>query len=426
MVTKGFVVEKGESLYKIRIPLFDRINGDIAATSDADLSYAPVCSQVSCSYDLSVGDVVFVGFEENNRYKPVVLGVLYGTKNSDTSITLNTLTANNDVSFPFDSTICNIKGEEIACISGVKENIAEQFNTCRESIQGVSDSIESVTKNVLSTDNGIKNQNEDYAMCLGKNNTVKGLIGEKTDTGESTLYGNLYSIDKKIAKTNETIGSMEDGTTVVQILENLKSDLLNLKNATEEAIKTPVAPTTTGTTGQYPEYSTGGPDSVGGSGIQGLRSKFPAGFYWNHAPTEGNTSYNGVNNQDGYTSTPCPKHHNCGTPTQTCNGYAPAGYETSWQCMGYANKCGHDVSGYDPETSSMWKTYSSSDALASVKAGDIVRYKNDGHSIYVIAVSGETVTYTDCNSDGRCVIRWDVTIQKSTLKDSFSYLRSCP
>ncbi|MBR2789909.1 MAG: hypothetical protein IKD70_04755, partial [Eggerthellaceae bacterium] len=41
-------------------------------------------------------------------------------------------------------------------------------------------------------------------------------------------------------------------------------------------------------------------------------------------------------------------------------------------------------------------------------------------------VSGDTVTYTDCNYDGTCVIRWGQTISKSTLRSSFSYIRSAP
>ena len=45
-----------------------------------------------------------------------------------------------------------------------------------------------------------------------------------------------------------------------------------------------------------------------------LKSKFPAGKYWNHAGRPG--SSNSVNNQDGYTSTPCPQHKTVGTSKQ--------------------------------------------------------------------------------------------------------------
>ena len=154
-----------------------------------------------------------------------------------------------------------------------------------------------------------------------------------------------------------------------------------------------------------------------------LRQKFPAGKYWNHA---GNPGKN-VNNQDGYTSTPCPKHHNINTSSQTCNGFAPNGAQLSWQCMGYAEKLGYDSTGSNPRVNSNgWHTYTNASALDNLKAGDIVRYKNNNHSIFVTGVNGDTVIYTDCNSDGHCKIRWDQTISKATLRSSFTHVRSAP
>ena len=163
----------------------------------------------------------------------------------------------------------------------------------------------------------------------------------------------------------------------------------------------------------------------GGMSLAQLRNKFPAGKYWNHAGNPGSGS--AQNNQDGYTSTPCPKHGNVGSSSQTCNGFAPGGTQLSWQCMGYAEKLGYDATGYNPRNNSNgWSTSTSSSALNNLKAGDIVRYKNNGHSIYVTAVNGDTVTYTDCNSDGHCIIRWDQQISKSTLKSTFTHVRSAP
>ncbi|MBR3619974.1 MAG: InlB B-repeat-containing protein, partial [Clostridia bacterium] len=68
----------------------------------------------------------------------------------------------------------------------------------------------------------------------------------------------------------------------------------------------------------------------------------------------------------------------------------------------------------------------SSSSINTVKAGDVIRYRNDGHSIYVTAVYGDTITFTDCNYDGRCGIRWDATISKSTVKSSFTKLYISP
>ena len=156
--------------------------------------------------------------------------------------------------------------------------------------------------------------------------------------------------------------------------------------------------------------------------INELKSKFPNGKYWNHAGNPGND--NSKNNQNGYTSTPCSVHGVVGTSKQTCNGFQPGNTQVSWQCMGFAEKLGYDYTGLNPRTA--WATVTNSSALDNLKTGDIVRYKNNGHSIFVVSVSDNTVTYADCNSDGHCKIRWGATISKSTLKSSFTYVRQCP
>jgi len=156
-----------------------------------------------------------------------------------------------------------------------------------------------------------------------------------------------------------------------------------------------------------------------------LREKFPHGKYWNHADNPG--SSNSVNNQDGYTSIPCPRHGNLGTGSQTCNGYQPDAYQRAWQCMGFAYKLGYDATGRDPRTpGSGWIKYTSTSALNDLKPGDIVRYANDGHSIYVTGVEDDIVTYVDCNRDGHCVITWDRTVTKAKLRATFTYVYSAP
>lgn len=156
-----------------------------------------------------------------------------------------------------------------------------------------------------------------------------------------------------------------------------------------------------------------------------LKEKFPNGKYWNHAENAG--ASNSVNNQDGYTSTPCEKHGVIGTDQQTCNGFQPDDIQLSWQCMGYAEKLGYDATGYNPRINANgWVTDRDVSALDNLKPGDIVRYRNNSHSIYITAVDGDTVTYTDCNTDGHCIIKWGSTISKSDLAETFSYVRSAP
>ena len=152
--------------------------------------------------------------------------------------------------------------------------------------------------------------------------------------------------------------------------------------------------------------------------LAGIKGKFPNGKFWNHSGPS--------NNQDGVTTSACASHNN----TNTCNAFNPNGSNLSWQCMGFAEKCGYDTSDYNPrDNKNGWSTSTSSSAIDKLKAGDIVRYTNSygQHSIFVTGVNGDTVTYGDCNGTSKlCEIRWGATISKTTLKNSFVHLRSAP
>ncbi len=147
-------------------------------------------------------------------------------------------------------------------------------------------------------------------------------------------------------------------------------------------------------------------------GFSTLQAQFPAGMYWNHMGSS-------ANNPEGVTGTPC-NHSAYGT--NYCN--RPY-FWSSCQCHGYALECGYDVVGSNPMN---WTKYTSSSSIDNVRAGDVIRlnYTNNLHSIYVLAVSGDTVVFTDCNSYGTCNIRWGATKSKSTLKNQFNYLLKCP
>lgn len=156
-----------------------------------------------------------------------------------------------------------------------------------------------------------------------------------------------------------------------------------------------------------------------GMPISDLQTKFPQGKYWNHM---GSSS----NNPDGYTSTPC-NHDKY--KTKYCNSYSAGG---SWQCMGFAQKLGHDYTGIDPINGSGWTfiKYGSNpsgwtNAIENLKTGDIVTYyeatsSTGTHTFFVTSVNGDTVHFAECNWGNTCIIRWDRTISKSKLKTLYS------
>lgn len=143
-----------------------------------------------------------------------------------------------------------------------------------------------------------------------------------------------------------------------------------------------------------------------------LKEKYPHGTYWNH--TKGG-------NED-YTLTPC--NHHTGNCTYNgscgCNTYK----NVAIQCMGFAYQLASLAYACDPRTE--WETYRDKSALDTLKAGDIVRYRGNGHSIFVTAVEGDVVYLADCNWDSHCMIQWDRTVTKDVLRATFTYVKSAP
>lgn len=146
-------------------------------------------------------------------------------------------------------------------------------------------------------------------------------------------------------------------------------------------------------------------DSV--SDLKSLAQKFPHGKYWNHIGSP-------YNNPDGYTSTPCTRHGsicNFREGSCDCNSFLNA-----IQCRGYAYKLANEITDSDPRE---WgKSYTLS--ASSLRVGDIIRYLNDGHSIVVVAVKGNTISFTGANWGGNCLIKWG-TMSLSSLR-GFTYV----
>lgn len=145
-----------------------------------------------------------------------------------------------------------------------------------------------------------------------------------------------------------------------------------------------------------------------------LQSKFPDGKYWNHVGMA-------VDNSDGVTSSPCTLHraegvsHVYGTGGCTCNHFADKGHLSATQCMGFANKLGHDVFG-----DTTWTMYNAPTAVqvANIRVGDIVRI--DGyHSVFVIGRNGSNITVAEANYPNGCQIKWGRIINLATVTVSY-------
>lgn len=438
MINKAYIVAGSGNSYSVRVPTLDKVKQ--ASLGNSDLAEAMVSSPFKCDSDLRPNDSVFIEYEDRNYASPVIIGYLESGRDTGTSLRFDSIEVSNDSNLPFDTSIGDITNEEISFLKNTDSNIEGQISLLNNSIENIEENEETLKNKYEENLDLFENLSNFYEENVSKTDDIETILGNEDDSDDSTVYGRLNKLSEEINGANSKIGEVPSGTNVLDIILNLKSRLQKLIDSAPKSKVNPRAeqfnPTIdpnnysfdetdsgTGSSGNY--YNNGG-NSFGKSGsidsaISMLRSKFPHGAYWNHAPTEGNLAYNGVNNQDGYTYTPCPKHGNCGSSTQTCNGYAPYGSELAWQCFGYAFKCGYDASGSDP---SSWSKSYSTEYLKNLKKGDIIRYK--GHSVFVIDVSGTSVTVTDCNSDGHCQIQWDKCFSRDHFSTNFEYVAICP
>ena len=104
--------------------------------------------------------------------------------------------------------------------------------------------------------------------------------------------------------------------------------------------------------------------------------------------------------------------------------YYENGRALAWTCHGFANKLAYYCFGSSMYTGGGgWaKSWDSS----SFNAGDIVRVNNDGHTIFITYVDGNTIKYAEGNySDDKkgyySAVRWDVTTSLSSLQSKFTY-----
>ncbi len=101
------------------------------------------------------------------------------------------------------------------------------------------------------------------------------------------------------------------------------------------------------------------------------------------------------------------------------------GSVVGWECHGYGRWISWYVWGVDFANGrganwTLYKSTSSSTYIDSLVPGDVVRYRTStskawNHTIFITGISGSTIYYTDCNSDGKNTIKWNQTVSKSTL-----------
>ena len=130
MITKG-IIEKVDG-YKalVRLPIYNNSAASKHSTKTEDLPKATFCSLPNIEIPFAKGDIVFVGFEDNDTNKPIILGHLYKAEGNPATpgLNLSTLKTSSSTKLSNNTWIGDVTPNELSALSGIKGNIQKQID----------------------------------------------------------------------------------------------------------------------------------------------------------------------------------------------------------------------------------------------------------------------------------------------------------
>lgn len=131
MITKAIIEQVVNKFqYRVRIPIFDRINDAPQHTNFNELAIATACVPKGINNTLNVGDIVFVGFEDNSASSPIILGQLYREaliKENQSFLNITDINIQDTANLPIATTIGNYN----------LFNCLEKINTLEETVKNL-------------------------------------------------------------------------------------------------------------------------------------------------------------------------------------------------------------------------------------------------------------------------------------------------
>lgn len=139
MITKGIVQEIIDPYnIKLRLPTLDGAEYSSEGIPNEYLNTAIICSPPNTQYNFEIGDIVIVGFEDDDLSKPIILGFLFKQDGNTSTMKINSQsldsTYNNLGEYTY---IGNVKPNEIKALEGVRGNIQAQIDYISELIDSL-------------------------------------------------------------------------------------------------------------------------------------------------------------------------------------------------------------------------------------------------------------------------------------------------
>ena len=131
MIYKGIVEEIIDPFsIKVRIPLLHRLKSSPQGINDTSLPIASICTLSKCHPNLCKGDIVIIGFDNDDLSKPIILGHLYKESfdSNSESIELTDLKVTSNTQLSSNTSIGDITSEELKQLIGVRDNLQKQLD----------------------------------------------------------------------------------------------------------------------------------------------------------------------------------------------------------------------------------------------------------------------------------------------------------
>ena len=189
--------------YRVRIPVLNKIAAAIGATPVEELSIATIAVAPGVSPKFRSGDIVFVEFEEGDTSKPVIVGSLFNTLDSQivSDAKFDSLSVNVNTTLQRETQIGEVTADNIANIKGLNTNVQYEIDSNRvqhtEFVSQISD-IQSDIGEINKEINDINSVNAEQDIKIKK---VENRVTKIETTLEGPLILNNLSYGTQDPKT---------------------------------------------------------------------------------------------------------------------------------------------------------------------------------------------------------------------------------
>ena len=143
MLKKGIIESVNENTAVVRIPGIDKSTFAVANISTKDLTPCPISTLPGIKPNLQVGDIVIVGFEDDNVSKPIILGTLLSKPTTSLcNITADSFVSVGSSKFNEETSIGSVSPTNLRSLVGYNTQLGTDMQNLLEIINNLNKKIE--------------------------------------------------------------------------------------------------------------------------------------------------------------------------------------------------------------------------------------------------------------------------------------------